>query len=296
MKSAGIYCMYFDKDPSSRYYIGQSVNLSSRMCSHVQQLKSNSHHNFLMQEYYNTTKETPEVYILEHTDNLDEREQFWIKEFNSFYQGFNLTEGGQGEGSSSGYNSPHSLYDKATYKEILIQLTTSKSYAEISSVLKVSYDVVRSISLGHCHGWLQAALPDEYQLVAKLRIGRIRTEVPRDILSSILAQIATSDSTLVSIAKAHGVSLGVVKNLVNGTCYKYMNTDTNYTLALAKQVNRRSVSARPTKYPDIKDPTNRVHSVVNAREFSKSHGLDQSALIKVLNYKQKSHKGWTLAT
>ena len=52
MKISGIYQIQSKADPS-KIYIGSSVNIKSRWGAHISSLRSNSHINFFLQEYYN---------------------------------------------------------------------------------------------------------------------------------------------------------------------------------------------------------------------------------------------------
>ena len=52
---------------------------------------------------------------------------------------------------------------------------------------------------------------------------------------------------------------------------------------------------KPKEYPPILDPEGNKHIIVNALKFAKEKNLDPSALSKVLNRKQTTHKNWKLA-
>lgn len=61
----------------------------------------------------------------------------------------------------------------------------------------------------------------------------------------------------------------------------------------ARRGNSNSAKAKNLNYPDVKSPTGEIYKITNANEFARCHGLDSSTLIKLLNGKAKSTKGWT---
>lgn len=65
---------------------------------------------------------------------------------------------------------------------------------------------------------------------------------------------------------------------------------------IANKGTRLSVSmsakARGINWPLIKSPTKEVFQVTNAAEFARKYNLNRSHLVRVLNGKVSSHKGW----
>lgn len=81
-KVAGIYIFITLDKP--RIYVGSSKSLSDRIRQHKGLLRRKEHHNKHFQNIFNSGKELL-FGILEYTTNLDEREQFWIKELDSIH-------------------------------------------------------------------------------------------------------------------------------------------------------------------------------------------------------------------
>lgn len=86
----------------NKVYIGQSINLKSRIRNHKYHLRKNTHVNKYLQRSYNLYKKLFKFEIIECvlTDNLNylnEREIFWIDFYKSLesQKGFNLTKGGR---------------------------------------------------------------------------------------------------------------------------------------------------------------------------------------------------------
>lgn len=94
-KISGIYkieCLV-----NGKVYIGQSINIKQRCGAHFSNLKNNRHDNIRLQRAYNKYGKDNFIFeiIEECNTNLDDVEKYWICYFDSFNNGFNLTEGGK---------------------------------------------------------------------------------------------------------------------------------------------------------------------------------------------------------
>lgn len=95
--NSGIYVIR--NTQNKKVYIGQSVDLKKRKRVHLQQLKDGIHYNSHLQNSYNkygSTNFTFEVVDLCEKELLNEREEYWIKEYNACDRalGFNKRTGG----------------------------------------------------------------------------------------------------------------------------------------------------------------------------------------------------------
>ena len=84
--------------PINKSYIGQSVSIKRRWSAHKTALKHNIHNNYKLQEAYNLYGENSfsfEILELCPAKTLNEKEKEYIKKYNTYYEGFNLTEGGE---------------------------------------------------------------------------------------------------------------------------------------------------------------------------------------------------------
>ena len=95
--TSGIYFFYRTDDRGIKYgYIGQSINMLGRCAQH---LSGYSHIDLSIKKYglYSDTNIYGyKLMVVEVTDNLDEREQYWIHHYaNLGYQLRNNTTGGQ---------------------------------------------------------------------------------------------------------------------------------------------------------------------------------------------------------
>lgn len=100
--TSGIYCI--ENITNHKRYIGQSVNIEARWCSHKKDLNHGTHDNDYLQKAWNKYGEEKFIfYILETCEHslLDERESYYIDYYNSLDRnyGYNLKTGGQNGGS-----------------------------------------------------------------------------------------------------------------------------------------------------------------------------------------------------
>lgn len=84
---------------NNNIYIGQAADINDRWNEHIRALRGQYHFNNHLQRAWNKYKENNfEFSIVEecNEDKLNEREIYWIAEYNSYYSGYNQTKGGCG--------------------------------------------------------------------------------------------------------------------------------------------------------------------------------------------------------
>lgn len=171
MDNCGIYCIYFNERPND-FYIGRSTNLHVRLQNHISALIAGRHVNSKLQNFYNKFG-MPEIEILEYAapEVLKELEEFYIKEFDSFKSGLNLTNGGENAGYGEGvYSAKHA---EADYINVLKYLANSDlTFSKISEITGVSVFIIKHISSGQSHGYLASLEPELYNIVAQKRYTR----------------------------------------------------------------------------------------------------------------------------
>ena len=84
-------------------YIGQSINIESRWMQHAYEGTKGTRQNKLYKAIRQYGIENFIFEIIEQCQLnqiiLDQRERYWIKQYNSYNNGYNSTLGGQGENS-----------------------------------------------------------------------------------------------------------------------------------------------------------------------------------------------------
>jgi group I intron endonuclease len=220
MNNCGIYSIYF-KEIDNKYYIGCSVDITRRIQEHIYKLSNNKHTNYRLQKEYNDGS-TPIFSIIEETtvDQLYKQEEFWIKEFDSFNNGFNLTAGGTGTGHGSEH--PSAKHAKAVYISVLRELVyTNKSSHTISKELGVSFDTVRKIAGLKTHIYLKEEFPIEYSVLenklGSRPVGRSAKErgVEYPKLISPLGEVFSVENTT-QFAKQHKLNQAALHCLLTG--------------------------------------------------------------------------------
>ncbi len=84
---------------NSKVYVGQSLNINERWKNHVRYLNNDTHHNIYLQSSWKKYGARYfEFTIIEICDEfeLNEKEKYWIEKLESFKNGYNLTNGGDG--------------------------------------------------------------------------------------------------------------------------------------------------------------------------------------------------------
>ena len=101
---------------NDKKYIGQTINIDHRLEEHFSALKNDEHHSHKLQRAYNLYgEENFQVsYRIVHCLNeieLDKIEMQEIEKYNSYYEGYNETQGGDGNRSKFSYNENVLLYN-----------------------------------------------------------------------------------------------------------------------------------------------------------------------------------------
>ncbi len=293
--TCGVYCLYFECD-DGQYYIGESSNIEKRYKEHCNNLVRGSHINYKLSNAYSRYG-MPIMEVVEATDEADlkRREVFWIREFNSFYSGMNLTIGGDGCGY--GDRHPSSIYTEETYVEILHLLAnTNKSAVDISKQLNISYNVVTQISIGQTHAYLQDRFPDLYKkMLAKVgsRAVGSKSSISDDILKNIVS-LLIADMPYKNIAEIVGVPITTIKSIAIGSAHKNLmyKIPEEYASLLDKQSKRKYTNITR---PKLQAPDGKILDVGNnVSAFCRDNDLDQRAISAVLLGTRKIHRGWAL--
>lgn len=298
---SGVYVLYFENS-NNKYYIGKSYNIYDRYTQHCRDLRCNAHHSNPLQNAYNKYKEYPTLDVLktDTTKTIDEWEIYYIKEFDSFKNGYNQTGGGEGAGY--GHTAPSAVLEEDDYLAIFFMLVNTKyNKVEIAEELNVPIHIVNDISLCNSHTYLKDMYPIEYDIMQK-KYGNNKTKLvhAEDTYVSIFKDLVNTNMKLKDIANKYGVKDGIVEDISRGATHKYLESmfPDEYPKLLTKKINRRSMSNNRDKpYPSVVSPDGIVYNIdSNAKAFAISMGLHQGHFAELLNGKAKSHKGWKLVS
>lgn len=159
----GIYSLKFTE--SELMYIGSSIDINRRYSQHCTNLRKGKHHNYKMQEHYNTYNTVPHIDIIEKCLEISiaDREKYWIAEKDTLKNGFNLTPGDLKVLDNMGrhFNAKHS---DDTYVSILEALAfTNDTHKAIGTNLGVHKRVVDSVKEAQNHKYLSVRYPELWQ-------------------------------------------------------------------------------------------------------------------------------------
>lgn len=79
---------------NGKSYIGQSIDIKKRWEQHIKNSGSNKNPMYIDFKKYGTDNFLFEIIEECSKEKLDEKEIYWIKYFNTYYKGYNLTTGG----------------------------------------------------------------------------------------------------------------------------------------------------------------------------------------------------------
>lgn len=121
---------------NNKVYIGCSVNIEHRWIAHKSEslLEYNSAYNYSIHKAFRKYGiDNFKFEIIEFLDekNLFEREKYWIKEYNSFNEGYNETEGGNSGPKMIGEENPTSILKEIDIINIRTQLLNGKMPSEV---------------------------------------------------------------------------------------------------------------------------------------------------------------------
>lgn len=114
---------------------------------------------------------------------------------------------------------------------------------------------------------------------------------------SIFRCLQDARLSLNDVANMHDVSYALVNNIAQGSSHKWLLEQYPEEYAIMRECKRiRGKSPKLIGYPDIKDPSGKIHKIEGtAADFAREHNLQRSNLSAVLNGRLKSVSGWRLA-
>ena len=130
---------------NNKVYVGQSNDILRRWRDHKTNAFNLNDHNYNTHLYRSIRKYGLQNFSFEvleecSTSELDTKEIYWISHYNSFFEGYNLTMGGDGSGSE---------VNKARIINIIHELeTTYKSHRQIAEENEISTEMVQGINSG----------------------------------------------------------------------------------------------------------------------------------------------------
>lgn len=118
-----------------------------------------------------------------------------------------------------------------------------------------------------------------------------------DQIIEVFMLLTHSNNTAKDIVNLTGVTLSVINDIAKGANHTWLKQvyPQEYLVLLNKKNNRKSAKELGIIYPKIVSPEGIEYQVDNGRAFAREHNLQQTHLVRLLNGKAKTHKGWKLA-
>lgn len=294
LNNSGIYALYWDT--TDKIYIGQSINLHIRYRQHLNLLEKGKHNNYKMQEAYNLFG-APEYLVLRYCvpSALNINEVELIAEFNATIDGYNISKGGD---SSFGEDHPNSIYTNSQVEEVFLKLLNRNTpQKEISLETGVSIDVVKAISRGSLHTWLEEKYPVEYKDLIDSKKDQhnsgenhaMSKYSNNEIEELFIKYLVDRSSNLTDISKVSGIDYNVISLVACGSRHRWLK-DKYPNQYLEMLDNKGKVF---NNYPLITNGTEIVQ-VENGTQFCKDRGLSLPNLCKVFKGTRTHHKGWRI--
>lgn len=221
----GIYKLVFNN--TSKVYIGQSINIEKRFIDHNSNYKNSRMSAKLAQAY--TSFGYPKLEILKKCTNeeLDRCENKYIKEFDSFNNGFNSLELAEDipKPITFGDLNKSSKYTNKQIEEVFhLLLDIYNKFSDISEKTGIDISTIRSISQGINHKWLKEKYPKEYLELEILKGNRISANK-----NKVFPKIKDPEGNIYEVinlskfAREHNLSRNRLSDFLHNKKDKYKN-------------------------------------------------------------------------
>ena len=163
----GIYLLRFSG--TDKVYIGQSLNLETRLTRHICRVTSGTGSKKLTKAFKDYGYPSIEFLITCESFELDSIEAETIDIYDSVNNGFN-TAFSMVKCSLFGQDNPNSKYSNEQIEDAFHLLIDTKLKAkEIAAICGISSSMVGHISCGESHKWLNNKHPDKYKILIALK-------------------------------------------------------------------------------------------------------------------------------
>lgn len=209
---------------NNKVYIGQTKkSLEQRHKNHLNQLNDNTYfHRAIIKYGINNFK----LELIEDNipyDELDNREKYWIKYYDSFHtsgKGYNLTEGGQ-------WGSGTQILTTRQAEEIQNKILNSNlSFVELANNYIVSTSCISDINTGRTFY--------NNKLVYPLRAGREHSILDKERFNKIVNDLKNTKKTFDEIARVNEVKSYTV-SIINRGLHSFCSKKEKYPLRKTEQ-------------------------------------------------------------
>lgn len=238
MAISGIY-KYTNKD-NGKVYIGQSVNVLKRKWEHEHSPSKASKFDKILNSI---GSDKFNFCILEECTipMLDEREKYWIKEYNSTNDkyGYNILEGGT---SKLGENNPGAKLSNINVFEIIKLLEEGKlTNFEIGLIYGVNQNAIDQInrcqSWTHLHSYKTNIRKENNKNSGKGENSRT-SKITEEIAKSIIHDLERTTLSCPKIAQKNDASINIVEDIKRCRTWKHLH---NYKYNIRKEFQEKKL-------------------------------------------------------
>lgn len=288
---------------NGKRYIGKTNDLNRRISRHFYELRKNCHHSHKLQRAFNKYGEKNFFIIYEQFDNISEenlakKEIDAIRQFDTYYNGYNETLGGEG----------HSLLFDSHTMILIYQL--GQRYDGIKKMISRYFDcdssTVAAIMNKECLSNLSYEEEELKNLADKIGItekflkenykNNYIRKFTKEQIFQILSGIELKGYSQSACAKAFGFTKDLVQNIVNNKTYKQDKEEYENLSDIDKQfwlnqfeMNTEIVTLGERKISKIKINQNIVDYIMDHKdkmtqqEISKIFGIDRKRVGRIIN-------------
>jgi group I intron endonuclease len=221
------YIYYITNTKNGKKYIGKTVDINRRISRHFADLRANRHHSIKLQRAFNKYGDSAFIVKVQEYQDVTEEdlsllEMQEIKKYDSYYNGYNETLGGEGHSTLFDFNTTVLLYQIGQrYDGVIHKIakhyncdrTTIKAIFQRTSLDKVEYDKTQLENLIKQFGITDDYLKENY-------VNNYSRQLSSSDIFKILSALKYSNISQSECAKLYNVSKDVVNKMIVGKTYK----------------------------------------------------------------------------
>ena len=260
---------------NDKVYIGQAANTWERWWKHLSESRRKKR-SLIGKAIAKYGQENFYFEILEsQIENFDEREQFWIKEYNSQQpNGYNISPGGKSVGAGTEVFS--AAFNEENLKSVMDEIKNSNtSFIDLAKKYGCSLDTISAINIGVRYH------QDDVQYPLRPRY-RINQDIIKHIIYALQYE---NDKSITDIAEEYEVKRSLVTDInygrthrLNGKDYPLRKSDYNFTnkrdekiKQVVLDIKETLINERDLSIREISKKFNVSFSFVSAINNGRSH-------------------------
>lgn len=275
---------------NGKLYVGSAVDLQKRLLEHRRTLRLNFHRNRKLQNAFNKYGEkffeVKVLELVEQTEQLLEREQFWLDVTQAVKNGYNILE-------KAGSNLGLKWSEESCELSSRIRRKIHKGFISPEGekvVIKNMIAFCREHNLQH---GTMYGLATGKQTSHKGWTHENSRKLKRKWISTYEGFINPSDekvppiTNLEKFARENGLNAKALNRVFHGRTRSYKGW--THEITASKPFNER----KGKLYKGFVNPQGKSAVIENLAKFCRENNLDQATMWRVIKGKEKQHKGWT---